>query len=158
MADTPIVQVASLTHRYGERTALDSVEFDVDQATILGLLGPNGSGKTTLFSILATHTVPTSGTARIAGADVVTDRRRVRKILGIVFQSPSLDDQLTVRENLFHQGHLYGLSGPAVLRALGRRGEGARDSSPGVAARRPGGSGHRRGVVSAISPDRVSRS
>jgi ABC-2 type transport system ATP-binding protein len=111
MADPRIVQVASLTHRYGERTALDSVNFDVAQASILGLLGPNGSGKTTLFRILATLATPTSGTAHIAGADVIKDRGRVREILGVVFQSPSLDVQLTVRENLRHQGHLYGLSG-----------------------------------------------
>lgn len=111
MTDNQMVQVASLTHRFDSRIALDDVHFDVPEASIFGLLGPNGGGKTTLFRILATLLTPDSGSARVAGADVVVDRNRVRRQLGIVFQNPSLDGQLTVRENLHHQGHLYGLRG-----------------------------------------------
>jgi len=106
------VDVENLTHRYGERLALDGVSFSVRKGEIFGLLGPNGGGKTTLFKILSTALTPTSGTARIAGTDVRDDT--VRRIIGVVFQAPSLDQKLTVAENLLHQGHLYGLSGSAL--------------------------------------------
>jgi len=119
MAAESIVEVASLTHRYGDRVALEGVTLNVDRGAIFALLGPNGSGKTTLFKILTTLLRPTSGTARVAGRDVVAERDRVRGRIGIVFQKPSLDGKLTVLENLTHQGHLYGLWG----RELRRRGE-----------------------------------
>jgi len=111
MSEHSIVQIQELTHQYGTRTALDQITFDVDRATIFGLLGPNGGGKTTLFKILTTLITPTSGTARIAGVDVVTRCDEVRNRIGVVFQNPGLDRKLTVMENLMHQGHLYGLSG-----------------------------------------------
>ena len=110
----PFVQVEALTHRYGERLALHDVTFPVARASLFALLGPNGSGKTTLFKILTTVLTPSSGSARIAGADVVSERARVRRKIGVVFQQPSLDLKLTVRENLLHQGHLYGLSGTTL--------------------------------------------
>jgi len=103
------VEVDGLTHRYGERTALDGIAFAVRSGEIFGLAGPNGGGKTTLFKILSTALTPTSGTARVAGIDVREDA--VRRRIGVVFQSPSLDVKLTVAENLLHHGHLYGLSG-----------------------------------------------
>jgi ABC-2 type transport system ATP-binding protein len=78
---------------------------------VFGFLGPNGGGKTTLFRILATLARPDTGTVRIFGADLAREAREVRRRLGVVFQNPSLDLQLTVRENLVHQGHLYGLTG-----------------------------------------------
>src|SRR4051794_26575006 len=93
------------------RPALAGVDFDVPAGSIFGFLGPNGGGKTTLFRILATLARPESGTVRVFGADLATQAREVRRRLGVVFQSPSLDVQLTVRENLVHQGHLYNLSG-----------------------------------------------
>lgn len=103
------------------RQALANVSFDVPAGKIFALLGPNGGGKTTLFRILCTAMcpsgetgetpVPRGGRARICGLDVVTQAAAVRRILGVVFQHPSLDGKLTVRENLRHQGHLYGLSG-----------------------------------------------
>jgi len=119
MAGEAIVEVVSMTHRYGDRLALDGVTLSVDRGTIFALLGPNGGGKTTLFKILTTLITPTAGTARVAGADVVAERNRVRGRIGIVFQKPSLDGKLTVLENLTHQGHLYGLWG----QELRRRGE-----------------------------------
>jgi ABC-2 type transport system ATP-binding protein len=107
MSDTLLV-VDELTHRYGERTALDRVSFEVRQGEIFGLLGPNGGGKTTLFRILCTLMKPTEGRVLMNGGAI--DRRRI----GVVFQSPSLDKKLTVRENLIHQGHLYGLHGQSL--------------------------------------------
>src|SRR5207253_7259388 len=86
---------------------------------ILGLLGPNGSGKTTLFRILSTLIPPAGGTvtfhlpgmAGVGALDAVADRDEIRRHIGVVFQSPSLDKQLTAEENLRHHGHLYGLHG-----------------------------------------------
>jgi len=103
------VEVEGLTHRYGERLALDGVSFTVRSGEIFALVGPNGGGKTTLFKILSTALTPSSGTARVAGIDVRDGA--VRRRIGVVFQSPSLDGKLTVGENLLHHGHLYGLSG-----------------------------------------------
>src|SRR5207249_373050 len=102
----PTVCVDSLTHRYGERTALIGISFSVRQGEIFGLLGPNGGGKTTLFRILSTLIEPNAGTVRLFDRDVVGERAEIRRRLGVVFQSPSLDKKLTVLENLRHQGHL----------------------------------------------------
>ena len=110
-----MIQVQNLTHRYGDRVALSHVSFDVKQGEIFGLLGPNGGGKSTLFRILSTMMVPTEGQAIIAGHDVERDPGVVRRQVGVVFQTQSLDKALTVEENLRAQGHLHGLSG-AVLR------------------------------------------
>jgi ABC-2 type transport system ATP-binding protein len=110
-----VIQVQNLTHRYGDRVALSGVSFDVRKGEIFGLLGPNGGGKSTLFRILSTMMAPGEGTAEIAGHDVARDPGAVRRVVGVVFQTQSLDRALTVEENLRAQGHLHGLSG-AVLR------------------------------------------
>ncbi len=106
-----MIQVQNLTHRYGDRVALSSVSFEVKKGEIFGLLGPNGGGKSTLFRILATLMVPTEGQATIAGYDVVRRASLVRRHVGVVFQSQSLDKALTVEENLRAQGHMHGLQG-----------------------------------------------
>jgi len=106
-----VIQVQDLTHRYGDRVALSNVSFEVKKGEIFGLLGPNGGGKSTLFRILSTMMAPTAGRALIAGSDVVRDAAAVRRQVGVVFQSQSLDKALTVDENLRAQGHLHGLSG-----------------------------------------------
>ena len=106
-----MIEVQNLTHRYGDRTALSNVSFEVRKGEIFGLLGPNGGGKSTLFRILSTMMVPTSGRALIAGHDVVRDPAAVRRQVGVVFQTQSLDKALTVEENLRAQGHLHGLRG-----------------------------------------------
>ena len=111
---TPVISVQNLVHRYNGRTALNDVSFDVRPAELFGLLGPNGSGKTTLFRILSTLMVPTGGRAVIMGFDPASDPAPVRRQIGVVFQAPSVDEKLTAYENLWHQGHLYGLHGAAL--------------------------------------------
>lgn len=108
------VRVTALGHRYGERVALDDVSFAVASGEIFGVLGPNGGGKSTLFRILSTLMPPTAGSVRILGHDPVRDRTAARRQLGVVFQAPALDRMLTVRENLLHHGHLYGLRGATL--------------------------------------------
>jgi len=115
-----VIQVQNLTHRYGDRTALSNVSFEVRKGEIFGLLGPNGGGKSTLFRILSTMMVPTGGRALIAGHDVVRDPAAVRRRIGVVFQTQSLDKALTVEENLRAQGHLHGLSGAVLNERMGR--------------------------------------
>ncbi len=111
MSPEPAVAVDRLTRAYGERVALRDLSLEVREREVFGVLGPNGGGKTTLFRILATLILPSSGTARIFGHDVVADPDGARLRFGVVFQTGSLDRNLTVEENLRHQGHLYGLRG-----------------------------------------------
>jgi ABC-2 type transport system ATP-binding protein len=114
----PIVSVENIVHDYGKRRALNGISFSIHEAELFGLLGPNGSGKTTLFRILTTLMLPTSGRALIAGADPVANPNLVRRNIGIVYQAKSVDIKLTVRENLKHQGHLYGLWGASLDRRI----------------------------------------
>jgi ABC-2 type transport system ATP-binding protein len=109
-----VISVQNLIHRYDDRTALDGVSFEVRNAELFGLLGPNGSGKTTLFRILSTLMLPTSGHAVIQGFDAATNPSALRRHIGVVFQAQSNDPKLTAYENLWHQGHLYGLRGAAL--------------------------------------------
>lgn len=111
MGETPAVEVAQCSFSYGDEQALDQVTFCVPPGTIFGLLGPNGSGKTTLFRILSTLLAPAGGAARVFGLDVATVPFEVRRQVGVVFQSRSLDRRLTVTENLTHQGHMHGMWG-----------------------------------------------
>lgn len=106
-----MIAVKHLIHRYGERLALGDVSFAVRAGEIFGLLGPNGGGKSTLFRILSTMMAPTAGEAVVAGFDAATRPADVRRRIGVVFQTQSLDKALTVEENLRAQGHLHGLSG-----------------------------------------------
>lgn len=101
--------------RKGAHRALAGLSFQVAPGEIYGFLGPNGGGKTTLFRILATLARPQGGEVRIFG---MQDPSAVRRLLGVVFQNPSLDVHLTVRENLLHQGHLYGLRGGDLSRRI----------------------------------------
>lgn len=98
--------------------ALADVSFSVGAAEIFGLLGPNGGGKTTLFRILSTLMRPQSGTARVFGFDLLKNAHDVRRHIGIVFQSSSVDGKLTAGENMRHQGRLYGMSGAPLERKL----------------------------------------
>jgi len=116
--NSAVIAVRSLVHRYQDRTALNGVSFDVRPAELFGLLGPNGSGKTTLFRILSTLMVPSSGTATIVGLDAVRQPGALRRHIGVVFQAQSVDPKLTAYENLWHQGHLYGLRGQELKKRI----------------------------------------
>ena len=105
--------------RSKEYNALKGVDLSVKKGDIFGFLGPNGSGKTTLFKILSTLITPTSGRAEAFGFDISKQKLDVRKKIGVVFQFPSLDRKLTVEENLYYQGHLYGLNGSALTERIG---------------------------------------
>src|SRR5437588_5827396 len=109
-----VISVQNITHRYENRTALDGVSFQVRPAELFGLLGPNGSGKTTLFRILSTLMVPTAGRAIIMGYGAARDPANLRRQIGVVFQAQSVAPKLTAYENLWHQGHLYGLHGSVL--------------------------------------------
>jgi ABC-2 type transport system ATP-binding protein len=114
----PVISVQNLVHRYDSRTALNGVSFDVRPAELFGLLGPNGSGKTTLFRILSTLMIPTAGRALVMGCDAALDPASLRRQIGVVFQAQSVDPKLTAYENLWHQGHLYGLRGAALKKRV----------------------------------------
>jgi len=118
MTTIAAVECKKLTRRYGERAALDQLDLTVNRGEIFAVLGPNGSGKTTLFRLLSTLLSPTSGGASIFGHDLVSERDAVRKLIGVVFQSPSLDKVLTAEENLRHHGHLYGLRGQSLQQKI----------------------------------------
>jgi ABC-2 type transport system ATP-binding protein len=103
------ISVDAVTKRYGRTLALDAISFEVRDQELFALLGPNGAGKTTLLHILCTILRPDSGVAVIGGYDVVKQPLAARRRLGIVFQEPSLDDRLTVYENLQLHGLVYGV-------------------------------------------------
>ncbi|GLV60724.1 ABC transporter ATP-binding protein [Dictyobacter sp. S3.2.2.5] len=107
----PIITVDRLVKRYkkAEQNAVDGISFEVPSGTLFALLGPNGAGKTTAISILTTTLAATSGTVRIAGYDLATQAHLVRRQVGIIFQRPSLDLNLTAEENIRLHATLYGL-------------------------------------------------
>jgi len=108
------LRVADLSYRYGSRVALDDVSFEIAPGDFCALLGPNGAGKTTLFSLLTRLFTHPDGRIEIAGHDLATDPRRALGGLGIVFQQPTLDLDLSVRQNLTYFAALHGLSGKAA--------------------------------------------
>lgn len=112
------VETEGLRRVFGVRAALDGVSLSVRKGEIFGLLGPNGGGKTTLFRVLSTLLAPSGGIARVCGHDVQSEAPAVRRCLGVVFQSPSLDPHLTVEENLRYGGNLYGLHGHDLEKRL----------------------------------------
>lgn len=107
----PAIQVEDLVKRYrkADRNAVDGISFEVPAGEFFALLGPNGAGKTTTLSILTTTLAPTAGRALIDGLDVVADAASVRQRVGIIFQRPSLDKNLTGEENVRFHAILYGL-------------------------------------------------
>lgn len=116
----PIIQVENLVKRYkrAEVNAVDDVSFDVAPGEFFVLLGPNGAGKTTTISVLTTTLAPTSGRVLIAGHDVATEASAVRQCVGIIFQNPSLDLNLSAEENVRFHAILYGLYSFAPTFAL----------------------------------------
>jgi len=111
MTSDRIIEVTDLVKRYkgAESNAVDGVSFDVRRGEFFTLLGPNGAGKTTTISILTTTLVATSGSVWIAGHDLAKESAAVRESLGIIFQKPSLDLNLTAEENVRFHAVLYGL-------------------------------------------------
>jgi len=106
-----VIEVRGLVKRYrkAKRNAVDGISFDVAAGEFFALLGPNGAGKTTTISILTTTLAPTEGRATIAGHDIVTESALVRRQVGIIFQRPSLDQNLTAEENIRFHAVLFGL-------------------------------------------------
>ncbi len=113
---TYAIEAVGLVKRYGAKTALDGVSFEVPAGTVCGLLGPNGAGKTTAVRILTTLSVPDAGSASVAGIDVLAAPGDVRKVLGLAAQDATVDALLTGRENLQMIGELHHL-GRRVARA-----------------------------------------
>ncbi len=107
----PIIEVENLVKRYrkADTNAVDGVSFSVQPGELFTLLGPNGAGKTTTISILTTTLAPTAGSVRIAGHELATEQGAVRKSVGIIFQKPSLDMNLTAEENVRFHAIMYGL-------------------------------------------------
>jgi len=102
-----MIRVEKLSKKFGEVTAVDDISFDVAAGEIFAFLGPNGAGKTTTIKMLTTSLRPTGGTISIDGLDPATQPNEVRKRFGIVFQDPSLDQELTAYENMEIHGVLY---------------------------------------------------
>jgi ABC-2 type transport system ATP-binding protein len=108
------VEAVDLVKKFGDTVAVDGVSFVVPQGTVLGLLGPNGAGKTTTVRMLTTLSIPTSGTGRVAGHDVLTEPDAVRRSMGLTGQAATVDELLTARENLWLIGRLAGLPKKSV--------------------------------------------
>ncbi len=102
-----IIQVENLTKTFNGLKAVDDISFSVKKGQIVGFLGPNGAGKSTTIKMLTTLLTPTSGKININGYNPIKDQDKVRKQFGIVFQDPSLDDELTAYENMKFHGMLY---------------------------------------------------
>ncbi|MDA2894281.1 ATP-binding cassette domain-containing protein [Mycolicibacterium sp. BiH015] len=109
MPTPPAIEAIDLVKRFGDETAVGGVSFAVPPGTVLGLLGPNGAGKTTTVRMMTTLTEPTSGTARVAGFDVVAQPDEVRRHMGLTGQVATVDELLTGRENIRMIGGLLGV-------------------------------------------------
>jgi ABC-2 type transport system ATP-binding protein len=111
MPPSAAIEISHLAHRYGDFVAIADLALNVAEGEIFVLLGPNGSGKTTLFRVLSTLIPLQSGETNILGFNLRFEQDAIRRRLGIVFQSPSVDKKLTVIENVYHHGRLYGVLG-----------------------------------------------
>lgn len=109
-----MIEVKNLTKKFGDLTAVDDVSFNVSRGEIFAFLGPNGAGKSTTIKMLTTLLHPTTGTITLDGHNPVDDPDEVRRAFGIVFQDPSVDDELTAWENMEFHGVLYNV--PTKLR------------------------------------------
>ena len=112
--NVPAIEVRGLKKRFGDFEAVRGVDFEVAAGEVFGFLGPNGAGKSTTINMLCTLARPSSGEARVAGHDVVTERDEVRRHIGLVFQDPTLDGYLTAAENLKLHANLYGVQSDLV--------------------------------------------
>ncbi|MGJ8736442.1 ABC transporter ATP-binding protein [Zobellia laminariae] len=110
MDNDKVIQVEGLTKMFGDFTAVDAITFDVKKGEIFGFLGANGAGKTTAMKMLIGISIPTAGTANVAGFDVFTQAEDIKKNIGYMSQKFALYDDLTVKENITFFGGIYGLS------------------------------------------------
>ena len=115
-----MIRAQQLVKTFGNHVAVDHVSFDVPEGEIFAFLGPNGAGKTTTIKMLTTLLAPTSGTVEIDGLDPAVHQSEVRKRFGIVFQDPSLDDELTAYENMEFHGVLYKVPCPVRIERIER--------------------------------------
>ncbi len=106
-AAEPIIEVSNLTKKYGDFTAVNDISFSVMPGEIFAFLGPNGAGKSTTIKMLTTLITPTAGNVRISEHNVIAEKNSARSAFGIVFQDPSLDDELTAYENMELHAVLY---------------------------------------------------
>jgi ABC-2 type transport system ATP-binding protein len=113
-----IIEVKNLTRKFGDFAAVDNVTFSVNHGEIFAFLGPNGAGKTTTIKMLTTLLPPTSGEAVVNNFSLKRQRDDVRRSFGIVFQDPSLDDDLTAYENMEFHAILYGENKPTRVRRI----------------------------------------
>jgi len=109
LTNTNMIAVHNLSKKFGQLIAVDEVSFNVTEGEIFGFLGPNGAGKTTTINMLCTLVRPSSGTASINGYNIIKQRNKVRKSIGLVFQDPTLDEYLTGEQNLRFHAYAYGV-------------------------------------------------
>ena len=110
--DEAAISMQGLTKRFGDMTAVDHIDLEINKGELFGLLGANGAGKSTIIKMLTTMLTPTEGEARVWGHNVTCERNAVRSSIGVVFQDPAIDGMLTGRENLDFHGRMYGMDGP----------------------------------------------
>ncbi|MDO8635424.1 MAG: ATP-binding cassette domain-containing protein [Dehalococcoidia bacterium] len=115
---TNIIEVKNLVKKYGNFTAVNNISFNLESGEFFGFLGPNGAGKTTTINILCVLLKATSGTAVINGFDVSKEPIKVRESIGLIFQDPSVDNQLTARENLQVHGELYNVPNQLIKKRI----------------------------------------
>lgn len=118
MKNTTIIQVKDLTKKFGDFTAVDDISFEIKKGEIFAFLGPNGAGKSTTIKMLTTLLDPTSGEMILDNSNPATDKDGVRKSFGIVFQDPSLDDDLTAWENMQFHAVLYKIPRGVMLKRI----------------------------------------
>jgi len=119
MSDVAI-RATNLTKKFGDFTAVDHISFEVSKGQIFGLLGPNGAGKSTAIRMLSTLSVPTEGSATVAGFDVKSEDGKVREHIGLVSEKMIMYDELTARENLTLFGKLYDIPGDILTKRIGK--------------------------------------
>jgi ABC-2 type transport system ATP-binding protein len=119
MPPSAIIEARDLTRKFGDFTAVDSISFHVGRGEIFGFLGANGAGKTTAMRMLTGLLVPTSGEATVAGFDVYREAEQIKRRIGYMSQKFSLYDDLTVAENIWFFGGIYGLSNAAIKEKTG---------------------------------------
>jgi ABC-2 type transport system ATP-binding protein len=116
------IEVYDLTRQYDGLRAVDGISFSVEPGEIFGFLGPNGAGKTTTIRMLTGQLLPTSGTAKVAGYDIVTERQMLKPKIGVVFDSQNLYERMSARENLIFYARLYRIERSRVFEILSQVG------------------------------------